>query len=101
MQHCKNSSWNNGISQNTCWSYHNKASLIDESIDSKSIQYIYQRKSAHGHRIYCVIGNKSAMILKKGEIRGENAAVQGIFPVGIMVEQRAGTARFPGTQQSA
>lgn len=41
------------------------------------------------------------MILKKAEIRGENAGVQGIFPVGIMVEQRAGTTRFPGTQQSA
>lgn len=48
-----------------------------------------------------MIGNKSAVILKKGEIRGENAAVQGIFPVGIMAEQRAGTTRFPGTQQSA
>lgn len=31
-----------------------------------------------------MIGNKSDMILKKGEIRGENAAVQRIFPVGIM-----------------
>lgn len=48
-----------------------------------------------------MIGNKSAVILKKREIRGENVAVQGIFPVGIMAEQRAGTTRFPGTQQSA